>query len=60
MTHYLSAGPARLAGLQERKGAIRPGLDADLIFFDPDTSFIVTPEVIRYKNKVKIGERSVA
>ncbi|XP_075969522.1 allantoinase-like [Anticarsia gemmatalis] len=52
LTHYLSAGPARLCGLQEKKGAIRPGLDADLIFFDPNASFIVTPEIIRYKNKI--------
>ncbi|KOB77746.1 Allantoinase [Operophtera brumata] len=52
VSHYLSAGPAQLCGLQEKKGAIRPGLDADLIFFDPDTSFVVTPEIIRYKNKI--------
>ncbi|XP_028160839.1 uncharacterized protein LOC114353175 isoform X1 [Ostrinia furnacalis] len=52
VSHYLSAGPARLVGLQDRKGALRPGLDADLIFFDPNGSFIVTPEVIRYKNKI--------
>ncbi|XP_072943951.1 allantoinase-like isoform X2 [Epargyreus clarus] len=52
VSHYLSAGPARLAGLYKRKGAIRPGLDADLIFFDPDASFTVTPEIIQYKNKI--------
>lgn len=51
MTHYLSAGPARLVGLEEKKGSLRPGLDADLIFFDPNAVFIVTPDVIRYKNK---------
>ncbi|KAJ0180484.1 hypothetical protein K1T71_003888 [Dendrolimus kikuchii] len=52
VSHYLSAGPARLVGLEDRKGALRPGLDADLIFFDPDASFVVTPQVIRYKNKI--------
>jgi allantoinase len=52
VSHYLSEGPARLTGLQDQKGAIRPGLDADLIFFDPNASFVVTPEIIRYKNKV--------
>ncbi|KAJ2952789.1 hypothetical protein O0L34_g7148 [Tuta absoluta] len=52
VTHYLSAGPARLAGLHERKGALRAGLDADLIFFDPDASFVVTPDIILYKNKI--------
>ncbi|XP_049867146.1 allantoinase-like isoform X2 [Pectinophora gossypiella] len=52
VSHYLSAGPARLAGLQNRKGALRPGLDADLVFFDPNAMFVVTPETIFYKNKI--------
>ncbi|KAI8435062.1 hypothetical protein MSG28_003473 [Choristoneura fumiferana] len=52
VTHYLSAGPARLCGLQQRKGALKPGLDADLIFFDPNAAFLVTPDIIRYKNKM--------
>ncbi|KAI8435063.1 hypothetical protein MSG28_003473 [Choristoneura fumiferana] len=52
VTHYLSAGPARLCGLQQRKGALKPGLDADLIFFDPNAAFLVTPDIIRYKNKI--------
>lgn len=55
VSHYLSAGPARLVGLQDRKGALRPGLDADLIFVDPNASFLVTPENIRYKNKVTLS-----
>lgn len=38
--------------MQNRKGAIRPGLDADLVFFDPNASFVVTPDIIAYKNKV--------
>jgi allantoinase len=35
LSQWLSAGPARLAGLTGRKGAIVVGADADLIFFDP-------------------------
>ncbi|CAH0604649.1 unnamed protein product [Chrysodeixis includens] len=52
LSHYLSAGPARLCGLQDKKGSLRSGLDADIIFFDPNASFIVAPELIRYKNKI--------
>ncbi|XP_041977076.1 allantoinase-like [Aricia agestis] len=52
VSHFLSSGPAHLAGLQDKKGAIKPGLDADLIYFDPNASFIVTPEIIVYKNKL--------
>ncbi|VVC99434.1 allantoinase-like [Leptidea sinapis] len=51
LSHFLSAGPAKLTGLQ-RKGFLRPGYDADLIYFDPDASFVVTPEIIMYKNKI--------
>lgn len=32
-----AAEPARIFGLSDRKGAIRPGLDADLILVDPQT-----------------------
>lgn len=32
---YLSEGPARAFGLWPRKGALRPGADADLVLLDP-------------------------
>jgi len=40
---WMSSAPARLAGLQARKGAIAPGHDADLAVFDPDAEFLVEP-----------------
>ncbi|XP_061383469.1 allantoinase-like [Danaus plexippus] len=52
ITKYLSSGPAHLCGLQNRKGALKKGLDADLIFFDCDANFTVTQEIIRHKNKL--------
>jgi dihydropyrimidinase len=33
-----AGGPARLFGLDHCKGGIRPGLDADLVLFDPDAT----------------------
>ncbi|HLK47753.1 MAG TPA: allantoinase AllB [Bryobacteraceae bacterium] len=36
IVRWMSEQPAKLAGLESRKGAIREGLDADLVFFDPD------------------------
>lgn len=52
ISKYLSAGPANLCSLQDRKGSLKPGLDADLVYFDPDGTFVVTTDIIRHKNKV--------
>lgn len=54
MSKYLSKNPARLCGaISTRKGALKPGLDADLIFFDPEATFTVTSDIIRHRNKVR-------
>jgi len=42
VVRWMSQQPARLAGLQDRKGAISAGLDADLVVFDPDAVQTVT------------------
>ncbi|XP_053625669.1 allantoinase-like [Plodia interpunctella] len=52
ISKYLSYNTAKLCGLQNRKGALKPGLDADLVFFDPDATFVVTADKIRHKNKL--------
>jgi allantoinase len=49
IVRWMAEGPARLAGCQARKGRIAPGYDADLVVFDPDATFQVTPERLRYR-----------
>lgn len=36
MAQWLSAAPARLGGLDDRKGSIALGMDADFVVWDPD------------------------
>ena len=52
LTKWMSEVPARLAGLQNRKGRIAPGMDADLVAFDPEVRFRVTPEQLTYRHPV--------
>jgi allantoinase len=44
--------PARLAGLDAGKGAIAPGRDADLVVFEPETSFRVEPRRLQHRHKL--------
>ena len=49
---WMSAGPARLAGLADRKGAIAEGYDADIVLWDPDASFVVDPAKLQHRHPV--------
>lgn len=52
LAKWMCASPARLAGLDRRKGAIAPGFDADLVVWNPEDSFTVTTERIQHRHHV--------
>jgi allantoinase len=52
LARWMSAAPAKLAGIADRKGAIAVGYDADLVVFDPTTRFTVQPEIIHFRHKL--------
>jgi allantoinase len=45
-------GPARLAGLEKRKGAISEGFDADIVVFNPKAKFRLRPEMLFSRHHV--------
>ena len=52
LSQWMSAGPARLAGLERMKGALAPGLDADLVMIDPDRAFTVRAAALYHRHPI--------
>ncbi|MFD7701339.1 allantoinase AllB [Streptomyces caelestis] len=52
VVRWMSASPARLVGLDARKGAIAPGRDADFAVLAPDETFTVDPAALQHRNRV--------
>jgi allantoinase len=52
MAAWLCSGPARLAGLEKRKGTIAVGCDADLVIWNPGAKFTVDPGQLHHRHKV--------
>jgi dihydroorotase-like cyclic amidohydrolase len=48
---WVCEAPARLVGLQESKGSIAPGFDADLVIVDPKRKTRVAPEHMRSRQR---------
>jgi allantoinase len=51
IVHALTARPAALVGLADRKGAIAPGRHADLVVFDRDAELTVRAELLYHRHK---------
>jgi allantoinase len=52
LTRLMSEAPAKLAGLEKRKGKLAPGFDADIVVWDPDERFTLRPELIEHRHKL--------
>ncbi|MCA1817958.1 MAG: allantoinase AllB [Acidobacteria bacterium] len=52
VTEWLASAPARLAGLERRKGAIRVGADADFVVWKPEETFEVEPEKLEHRHRL--------
>ncbi len=52
MIEWLATAPARLVGLEQRKGSLRVGSDADIVVFRPDEPIKITPDLLHHRHKL--------
>jgi len=52
VTRLLSCNTAKLARLQQQKGTIAVGLDADFVVWNPDGDVLVTKEMLQFRHKL--------
>ncbi|EGC31950.1 hypothetical protein DICPUDRAFT_57406 [Dictyostelium purpureum] len=51
LSKWMSDEPARLVGLNDRKGSIKIGRDADFVVWNPKEEFVVDQDKLMVKNK---------
>jgi len=49
---WMSGQPAKLAGIEHRKGSIKVGHDADLVVFDAEASSRVDPKLLQHRHPI--------
>jgi len=52
LAEWLCHSPARLVGLEKRKGAIQVGAHADLVVWNPEATFRVDPAKLHHRHKL--------
>ncbi len=52
LAEWLCQAPAKLVGLDKRKGMIAAGFDADLVVWNPQATFRVEPSMLHHRHKV--------
>jgi allantoinase len=52
LSQLMSANTARFIGIENKKGSIQVGADADLIFFNPNKKFTVAKDTVLHKHKL--------
>lgn len=50
LVDWMCQAPARLVGLDRRKGALRRGFDADLVVWDPDAELVVDGATLQHRS----------
>ena len=52
LSRWTAYAPAQRAGLQAHVGCIEPGMHANLVAFDTDDTFTVTPDRLHYRHAI--------
>ncbi|PXA97807.1 allantoinase AllB [Nostoc sp. 3335mG] len=51
LVRMTSANPARIFGFANRKGALQPGFDADIVLVDPERESVLAEDDLFYRNR---------